>query len=387
MLFDARNLPPSPSYESQPSNEELDALKYAEKYQKKRTRRLLGAQALILAATTAVSAYWGDVENNREVQASASASIDIHESPLNPENDSSAIVFFNGFGTYDAGEIADTFSPGLKKHLDGESWSISYGNAPLNTKKIARQIVELADERNITTLDIVGYSAGGVIGIDTAAELAADEGITIRSITTVSTPDGIQGLRPYQRKELESAELLAAIPGAQYSTAVRFGGEVYFMRNRFDKGDPITRVQNFGKAALQAKENLSRPNLPGTWLLVDQTLAIADADIKANLKKINELYGQSKPLPSLLYLGTGEPGRDYMVDDDTSSMNICRYARLSKMICSTYDVPGAIHTMPAKTADAYTTAFAEAGDTLTHNIERSERRYVQVQLEKFYSTE
>lgn len=384
MPFDARENPPPSSHESHPIDKSVDELAYAEKFRRRHTRRLLGAQALILATTTAIAVYWGDVQENKEVQSSATASIDVHQAPLNPDNNTSALIFFNGFGTYDADEIADTLSPGLKQHLDGESWSVSYGNAPLNTQKIARHIIDLAEERNISTIDIVGYSAGGVIGIDTAAELASEEGVTIRSITTVSTPDGIQGLRPHQRKELESAEILAAIPGAQYSTAVRFGGEVYFMRNRFDEGGLVTRINDFGKTALQAMDNLSRPNIPGTWLLVDQALAIADSDIEANLKKITEQYSDGRPLPSLLYLGTGDPGRDYMVDDDLSSSKICRYARLSKMICHAYDVPGAIHTMPAKTADAYTQTLEEAGSTLAQSIERSEHRY---NLQKLYASE
>ena len=146
------------------------------------------------------------------------------------------------------------------------------------------------------------------------------------------------------------------------------------MRDRFDEGDPLTRLKDLGQTALQAADNLSRPNIPGTWLLVDQTLAIAEADIESNLQKIHEQYDSEKPLPSLLYLGTGEPGRDYMVDDDVSSMNICRYAHLNKMSCSIYDVPGAIHTKPAKTPDAYTETFQEAGARLLKHLSLARSR-------------
>lgn len=148
MLFDAREFQPSADHSPEPSTEDLDMLQRAEKFRRKHTKRVLGAQALILTATVAITAYWGDVRNNKEIQASSTASVNIHEAPIDARNDSSALVFFNGFGTYDADEIAETFSPGLKQHLDGESWSVSYGNAPLNTKKIAQHIIDLAEERS-----------------------------------------------------------------------------------------------------------------------------------------------------------------------------------------------------------------------------------------------
>lgn len=382
MLFDARNIHESPAH---PKNEALidtETLNYVDRKVRRRQRRLLGAQAALLTLTTAISAYWMDVEDNQERQASSEAVVSVHEAPLNPKNDSSAIVFFNGFGTYDADSIAGTFGPGLKQTIDGESWSISYGNAPLNSARLAEKIELMAEERNIDTIDIVGYSAGGVIGIDTAAELSDNPDLTIRSITTVSTPDGIDGLRPHQRKELEFADTLGSIPGAKYSTAVRLAGEVYFMRDRFDSGNPIERIHDFGKTALFATENLQRPKFPGTWLLVDQALAIAEADIASNLELIKENYKTTKPNPTLMYIGTAEPGRDYMVNNEQSSQNICAYARTNAMPCSVHDVPGAIHTMPEKTPEEYTQTFIAAADDLAAGIESAQLRY---SSDTFYS--
>ncbi|UTX51587.1 hypothetical protein KI440_01380 [Candidatus Saccharibacteria bacterium TM7i] len=354
-----------------PSDEiipQAEALVYADKKIRRRRRRILGAEALLLATTTALGSYALDVNINMERQASAEASVSVYDKPLDSNNDSSAVVFFNGFGTYDADPIAKVFGPGIKQNLDGESWSVSYGNAPLNPKKLAEKIISLAEERDITTLDFVGYSAGGAISTETATEIADNPDITIRSLTPISTPDGIDGLRPLRQKEVEFAYTLSSIPGAKYSTLVRLIGEIYFMRDRFDEGPFTTRIADFGKTALQAAGHIQQPKLPGTWLLVDQTLAVADADIQSNLKEIAEKYKGKKPLPTILYVGTEEPGYDYMVNNELSSYKICGYAYENNMQCSIYNVPGAVHTMPEKTTDAYTETFADAKQELDEGI-------------------
>ena len=356
---------------------EQEAIRFIDKkYARKRRRRLIAKTAFTLGAALSSTAYWSNVHANMERQELAEPSVSVYDEALHTEDTTSALVFFNGFGTYDADPIADVFGPGLKKSIDGESWSVSYGNAPLDAEVLADKIATLAEERDVNTIDIVGYSAGGSIGIETAAFLAENPDITIRTITAVSTPDGIDGLRPYQKQELDFAHTFTKIPGAKYSDFVRLGGEIYFMRNRFDEGSLFKRVHDFGSTAATAFHRLQQPKLPGTWLLVDQTLAIADADIKENLTKIAAEYEDLKPLPSIQYLGTAAPGRDYMVNNELSSHRICGYAYENSMNCTIHNVPSAVHTMPHKTADAYTTTFTLASEGLVTNILAAKEAFV-----------
>ncbi len=363
----------------------IDSLVHTvDKSVRRRRKQLLGAQAAMLATITLTGSYWSDVEANKELQSNSAASVTVYSEPdIHTDEARSAQIYFNGFGTYDADAIAETFSDGISAAFpNGESWSVSYGNAPLDSQHLAAQITNLARERNVTTVDIIGYSAGGVIGIDTAAELSELTDIHIRSIVTVSTPDGIEGLRPYQRQELDLANTLASLPGAQYSTAVRFAGELYFMRDRFDSGNLWERVTGIGKAASLAFERLQGPKSPGTWLLVDQTLAIAEMDIETNMQRIAENYADTHPSPTLLYVGTAAPGRDYMVDNTVSSQRICSYAHAHTMNCLVYNVPGAVHTMPEKTADAYTQTFTEASIPLNNHVTASFKHFINTKIEK-----
>ena len=91
--------------------------------------------------------YYQDVLHNQEVEASSSMSIEVRHEPLDPNNERSAIIAMDGFGTYDADNLARNLGPVAQKLNDGEVWSVSYGNAPLRAKEISQRIVEMARER------------------------------------------------------------------------------------------------------------------------------------------------------------------------------------------------------------------------------------------------
>ncbi len=338
---------------------------------RKHRNRSLAIHALVLLLTTVFAGYQADAYANRTLRAQSQISVDVHADPLDAEHAHTAVVFFDGFGSYDSDHLADTLAPGLKHVLDGESWSVSYGNAPLASQEIGEAVVGLARERNKRELDLVGYSMGGIIALEAAAEITSHPDLTVRSITLVSTPDGLDGLRPHQRAELDFAESFAQLPSAQYSTALRFIGEVYFMRDRYTSGPPGERAIEFVKAMGQARQNISGPKTPGTWLLIDQAFATASADLSRELQRVAENVGTGRPMPSILYLGTGAPGRDYMVDDDTSSKRLCGYAARHGIYCFARQVPGAIHTRPEYTVDAYEKTLADAAEIVHANIDRA----------------
>lgn len=341
---------------------------------RRRHRRVGTAQFVIALIVILVVGYESDVAKNRLAQANASVSVAVQEAADHPEyadDDRSAAVFFDGFGTYNSDHLARTLGPGVQGLYGGETWSVSYGNAPLASDTIAEQVLDLAEQRDKRELDLVGYSMGGIINLEVAAILSSSPEVTVRSITLISSPDGIEGLRPLQRQEMDAAELVSQIPGAQYSTALRFVGEMYFMRDRYTTGGPLQRIDRFFGALTQARVNLSGPTFPGTWLLVDQAFAIGSADLAGELRTISENTTPKGPRPSVLYLGTGAPGRDYMVDDAVSSANICSYAAQNAMQCTIRKVPGAVHTAPERTRDAYDQTLADVRERVRGSIEQA----------------
>lgn len=322
-----------------------------------------------------LAGYQANVYENRTQRFNAEISVNVHAPPQDPQNTRNATVFFDGFGSYDSDYLADTLTPAVREMIDGEVWSVSYGNAPLASERISELIAERAEERGRFEIDLVGYSMGGIISLEAAAFLSEHPEITIRSITLISTPDGIPGLRPYQRHELEFSEQLVKIPGAQYSTPLRFLGEVYFMRDRYTEGSFGSRVAGLWDALGQARKNVSGPKFPGTWLLVDQAFAVAGADLQGEMAKISEHTLTGKPRPTILYLGTQAPAHDYMVNDKRSSQNICRYAIVQSLHCTAAEVPEAVHTMPAWSKEEYAETFAAVSGTVQDDIDRAARSY------------
>lgn len=346
---------------------------------RRRRRRVGTAQLVFVLLVALIAGYQSDVAKNQLAQANAKVSVAVQQEaghPGNPDDDRSAAVFFDGFGTYNSDHLARTLGPGVQDLYGGETWSVSYGNAPLASDTIAERVLALAQDRGKRELDLVGYSMGGIINLEVAAYLSASPEVTVRSITLISSPDGIEGLRPLQRQEMDAAELVSQIPGAQYSTPLRFVGEMYFMRDRYTSGNPVQRIERFFGAVKQARVNLSGPTFPGTWLLVDQAFAIGSADLEGELQTISERTSPKGPRPSVLYLGTGAPGRDYMVDDAVSSANICGYAARNAMQCTIRKVPGAVHTAPERTLDEYEETLADVSERVRGSIEQAAELYL-----------
>lgn len=79
--------------------------------------------------------------------------------------------------------------------------------------------------------------------------------------------------------------------------------------------------------------------------MFDQMLAIENANLKARVETIAKLP-DDVARPTIVYLGTAEPGYDPIVDDKQSSDNIQIYAQKAGVPFLSYEVPGAIHSRP-----------------------------------------
>jgi len=335
----------------------------------RKTKRV--APALLAITAIGLSAYSADVYSNMKVQKEASIDVEVISEALDPDTNNSAIVFLDGFGTYDADYLTRQMSDVAHEIVEGETWSVSYGNAPLNPRNIINDIIPLAEQRGITHVNLVGYSAGGIIGTQVAEGLIESSDLQVDTIGLISTPNGYDGLRKYQQKEMGMASWVSDIPGAVYSTPVRFIGEMYFRRDRYTEANLLQNVSNFFEVTGQVSEDLNKEKLPGTWLLVDQTLAISNAHFEENLETISK----AKVKPVIYYLGTAKPGYDYMVDNKKSSNEICSLARKVMIECLIDNVPGAVHSLPAKAHKEYLETAQRIAPSVHDALERSLLRY------------
>lgn len=337
-----------------------------------RNHKLARAQLGILAMTAVAiptNLYWQDVNRNIEIQENASMSIDIVAPAADPENNRRAIVSINGFGSYDATEVAEHLGLAVREVEDAQLLSVVYGNAPLEPEAISQRIVDKVDDEGIEEVIMLGYSAGGDLTMQSIPRLVSEH-VPVTFATLVSVPNGIDGLQQTQVEEIAVASIIKEIPGATHSTAVRFLGEMYFRRDRYEYENPIQFLGDIFTTADAVIRDLDNDKLPGTWLLIDQVNIIADSDIQQDFEDLTAL-GDHIRKPVFLYLGTTEPGRDYVVQDDKSGNEICQYAYEAGFSCFKADVPGAIHTRPDLMTEEYIETVRSVAPVIQAAIARS----------------
>ena len=326
------------------------------------------AMTALLGVAPFVSVYTQDVYRNMEIQANAEIDINRLYEPLNQANSRVAIVAIDGFGSYDARTVAKYLGPVAQEFIDGQIWSVQYGNAPLDAQVITNKIIELSKAYNVDSVALLGYSAGGVLGARIAEQLLKQTDLDVPMLMQVSTPDGAKGLRQLQLQEIEVSQAIEKIPGATYSSFVRYIGEMYFRRDRYDSSSPIERLSDTLTVHQAVMNDLQKETLPGTWLLTDQVNVITSAHMDDRFASIADMEGETPPV--IVYLGTAEPGYDYVVNDKLSGSNICGYAHEHDMTCIRHNVPGAVHTRPDLANDAYLQTAEAIGPLVRHALQQ-----------------
>jgi methionine salvage enolase-phosphatase E1 len=330
---------------------ELKALDNLEKRRKRRTKMAGALGALALSLPIVTNAYWADVDENRQEQAEAAISINVIRE-ASDEDDTSATIFIDGFNTYDADYFTKTIGPTAEPVIEGEQWSLGYNNAILSRENIYTSILEMAKKRNKTNISIFGYSMGGIIAAEATCDIVKNSDVEVDLLTMMHTPDGYKGLRENQKKELGIGQWLASnVPGAIDSSAVRFAGALAYYKFDFDK----------------AMGQFNAPKRASMQLLSEQVYKIDQFDMLDELECISK-EKDTKRMPTILALGTGAPGYDYMVNDTVSLENYEKYSDETDLPLFTYRVPGAIHSLYYKTVKEYTSIFQEASKPVNQSI-------------------
>lgn len=340
---------------------------------RRRQKLLLGINAVALATSATLSAYWGDVATNHEKAATSTASITTIGESLQ-HHDSTATIFFDGFNALSADYLAAEMGPSVQQITDGKLMSVSYGNAPLEPEKIADKIIDIAHAQHLDSVSLYGYSLGGIIGTEVAADIIDKSDLRVDAIYLNLTPDGSKGLLPERQEEINAMELIGSLPGAKYSNYLRFAGTMLSEADSYTQGAPIDNWNNFQAAWQLADKEIKEEQRPGFWLLIDQVLAISNANLNKNFQTIGH-ERDTKPMPVVVYLGTARPGFDDTVNTAESSDNICMYASRADLQCYVYNVPGAHHAEYFDSVTAYNTTLGAARDDLRNRIDRETKSF------------
>jgi len=368
-----------------PIPEEADVLEayvqLDEKLEKKLKRRSwlsqkIAALALIIASIG--TPYWADVESNRAEQAAAEVSINFIGDPIDEANAHKAIILVDGFNTFDADYLTKIIGPAVQQLSDGKLMSLGYNNALLGRESILKEILKMAKENDIDTLSFVGYSMGGIVAIEAAADVVSKSDINVNLITPMHTPDGFDGLRPNQKKELGFIQLLADwVPGAVDSSWIRFGGELYFYKDNYTKGtfkdwDVANNVEvvtdnigRFGRTAASIWETVNDPEHASMKLLTEQGFKIGEFDMSREMKTIAKA-SEEKQTPLLMYV---RMSNDALVNDEGSSEGFRQDAYDNNVKFYSYYVPDAIHSQYYNSVDEYTRMFDLASLSIKQGIQ------------------
>jgi len=328
-------------------------------------RRTMATVAGVAFIGANVGLYAADVHANQEIQASARVEVNILSQALDPINDDNALVSIDGFGMRDGEMLASSLGIGVRSILDGQIWQVNYNDASLEPLAIAEEIVETATEEGVDTISLVANSAGGGIAMQTQERIHEISDLTVEAVFLNASPDGVKTLRPARREEVALVEQYAWIPGVTYSTPLRAIGEIAFQADRYSSGDPATRFNNFVRTAEQVSDALHNNKLPGTWLMIDQMLAIENANIKTRVQNLNELPEETMR-PTIIYLSAK---KDYMVNNELAVKNIESYTNKYGVPFLTYDIPGAIHSRPDLSKDEYVAVLASAKEDILESID------------------
>jgi len=328
-------------------------------------RRAMATTAGLAFIAANVGLYAADVHANQEIQANANIQIQTMSEALDPINNDKAILLLNGLGTTNADELANSSGIALQSILDSQIWPVGMNNAHLDYDAIAEAAAKKIAIEKVKTMYMIGYSTGGNIAMQVQERLRKLSDVEIALIVLDVMPDGIQTLQPARREEISLVEQFAWIPGATYSTPLRMIGETAFRADRYNSGDPIERFSNFVKTAKEVRRAINSAELPGTWLMFDQMLALQTSDIQGRFRNLDDLPDDVM-LPTIVQL-SGK--NDYMVDNQQVGKNLVDYTDPSHIPLFEFNVPGAVHTRPDLSKKTYFEVFDFNADAIIESID------------------
>lgn len=366
----------------------LEAAEFDSKFQKKNEKKskrrgripiAMGAITLVLSSATV--AYQLDVQENKEKSLVSQPQIETIGQPVDPDLFNSSIFYLAGFDTKDGSVYGNKVGTAIHQFVPGRDESINYGDAPLEPVEIAKKIIEHTEAEDLSSISLSGNSLGGIVATKVAEYIVVNSDIEVDAVILNATPDGSSGLLPGTKGDMATMmEVLQNIPDSKYSSFARYAMTMAQESDRFLNEDSLLDgINAFQETSETVIEQVKQQRRPGMWLVVDQALAITNADMEDSLTNIGALRGE-KRMPVIVSMRTENPAHDTVVDVEKSSRNICRYARAALLACTIVRVEDATHTSYLFDTDKYSAAIAPRVNYLKQAIEDENRRY---ELDKY----
>ncbi|MDB5180044.1 MAG: hypothetical protein JWN12_676 [Candidatus Saccharibacteria bacterium] len=366
---------PSPEFQKRldkdRATDEIEAK--AIKHEQRRMRTLKGISSTAIFFTFAsvpVAEYAADVRHNQELQANSIITVEKYADALHPENRTHGILNIDGFGSENANVLTKYFDQAIHNVEDGVELTVGYNDAPLKYENIADKAIELANEEGITSLSIVGESGGGPIAMEVQERIREKSSIAVTAIYLLFAPNGIGGLRQDHQDQMNFIDDAKGFPGITYSTPIRLGAEVAFRSGDYTGGTFSQNTNNFFTTVHDVSNSISEQKLPGTWLMVDQALQIANADLKTRFENMKKAPAYEMR-PTIVYIGTDN---DPVVNNKKSSGEISDYANAAHIPYFYLNVSGVVHGQPQFNNDAYIKALGGAKTEIQDSIHAEQAR-------------
>lgn len=294
-------------YDESVSNEILNHVKWDSRF--KRWGHI--ALALSLVGTANAAPYLGDVRiNMADADQAKSSVIEVYPA-LEGDTSNNATIFYDGFNTYGAYNLANKLEYGVQQALGGEGWSVQYNNAILDVKKLG-DIVDAKLEKNpsIDGIDIVTHSMGDIPGIHYAVEKTNNSWVPIETVTIIAGPADYDTLTDHTKHELGIPEHIAWIPWIEYSTVFRYALEMYFYEQDLRK-DPFKTISGINR-------RFSNGNITSNLFLSSQIKAISSADVPENILETDPNPDKFQTVYNVVQLT-----HDTVVENDEAADKIC----------------------------------------------------------------
>lgn len=382
----SESIPPTPSTDTHDAESETESIRIAEKISKRRLalNRMIAGLALATTLLAPVNAYFSDTRANKDKAALSVPELD----PINREGEiehSSSIFYLAGFDTIDGSEFGKKVGLALHQITDGEDVSVNYGDAPLDPEEIAKKIITYTEQNSLRSISLAGNSLGGIVTLNVAKYIIEHSYIQVEAIYLNATPDGSAGLLPQTKNNLTTMmSWLEKVPESKYSTYARYVATMAQSTERIaNSKNSFGPIGSFIDVSNETIELIQEKRRPGMWLIVDQALAITNADLEDIIADIGELRGE-KRMPYIISMRTENQNDDTVVDVEKSSSNTCLYADEAKIQCRIVLVPGQHHTSYDFNTESYFAAL-ENQTEIIEGIDHERIAYMLAQRSMYFT--
>lgn len=356
------------------TKENTSAQDFAEHFSFARHLRVVSGIAGAALALSSVGGYYSvDVAINRDREQSATIELNNRaEASLLDPSPSAFTVYVDGYGSMNANLFADKLGPLTETITNGPYYSANFGDAPIDTSLLADEVLSTAQDTHYDFVSFNGFSAGGLLAIETAEKTIQNTNLRVDALFLTSSPSSVESLRPDRIEQLWWLNTAAKLPGAKYSSAMRWLISMVSDVDQYATGDPADFFKVWGENASE----LQRRAEPGVAQLDDQALAIINANVPESLRTIGSLRGE-KQMPVIIYLAAEDPSADTSVNTDKAANDTCSAAAEAGLTCLVYKVPNVVHSVYHLDVASYAGVLEDAQEEIQSAIAK-ERTYYEL---------